>query len=76
MRIEFVAFEKGFKLQINEYDIDMDSIVVFMCILFWGRMIKVLKVQHERDSGRCSFFTFKEGKKSGWEFQAPIRRIG
>ena len=75
MRVEFVIAERGCQFYFREYDINRDCTVLIRLVLFWKKTLKVWTVEKLDGDGRCAFSTYREGKRVGWEFQAPIRRI-
>ena len=80
MRIEFVIANRGFSFLANEYDWARDGKDVVLLALFWKQEIPIriwrIHLSNFSDEGHFSFSTVRNGKKSGWEFQGPIRRIG
>jgi len=79
MRIEFVIANIGFSLHVNEFDWSMDRKNVISFELFWksAQPIRAWIIHKSNFSGEgmFSFVTYRQGKRSGWAFQGPIRRI-
>jgi hypothetical protein len=79
MRAELVIANRGFALQVNEYDICMNERRYFAAQLFWGSPVPRYSVKFSAEVGMnyggLTFGQSINGKRSTYILQGPIQKL-